>query len=73
MDTLLNEIRDGIDYLHLQGKQINKIKMNAKLFENMSKRNEIEATNDEMTVFGITAEADENIETFAFIIEQVTS
>lgn len=72
MDTLLSEIREGIDYLNLQGKQVNKIKMNSKIFENMSKLNDVEVSDDEAIVFGITIEADEKIEKYAFIIGEVT-
>ncbi|UED78461.1 lactate dehydrogenase [Lysinibacillus sp. CD3-6] len=71
MDTLLTEIREGMDYLNLQGKHINKIKMNADIFDNMTKLTNIEHANDAATLFGITIESDENIEKYAFILEDV--
>lgn len=73
MDILLDEIRKGIDYLNSQGKKVNKIKMNPKILENMTKKiNDIDVSNDVSTVFGLTIEADENIEKYAFILGKVT-
>ncbi len=73
MDTLLDEIRKGLEYLDSQGKKVNNIKMNPKILENMTKKiNGVDDSNDLSTVFGITIEADKNIEKFAFVLEEIT-
>lgn len=72
MEVLLNKIREDIDYLNSQGKQVNKIQMNSKIFENMINLTDVEVSKDVATVFGITIEADENIEKYAFILDEVT-
>ncbi|MFS0875126.1 lactate dehydrogenase [Solibacillus isronensis] len=73
MDVLLGQIREGLDYLAIQGKKVNKIKMNPNLFGKMTdKHMDVEVSADAITVFGITIEADENIEIYAFVMDEVT-
>lgn len=67
MDILLEEIRKDLEYLNSQGKQVNKIKMNPKILETMAKKiNDVDVS----SVFGVTIEADENIEKFAFLLDE---
>lgn len=73
MDVLLGQIREGLDYLTIQGKKVNKIKMNPNIFEKMTnKLMDVEVSDGAITVFGITIEADKNIEVYAFIMDEVT-
>ena len=72
LEVLLNKIHEDISYLNSQGKQVNKIKVNSEIFENMTKLMDIEVSKDVATVFGIIIEADENIEKYAFILDEVT-
>ncbi|MER2030681.1 MAG: lactate dehydrogenase [Solibacillus sp.] len=73
MDVLLGQIREGLDYLTIQGKKVNKIKMNPNIFGKMTdKHMDVEVSDDAVTVFGITIEADENIEIYAFVMDEVT-
>ena len=73
LDVLLGQIREGLDYLAIQGKKVNKIKMNPNLFGKMTdKHMDVEVSADAITVFGITIEADENIEIYAFVMDEVT-
>lgn len=70
MDVLLEQIRQDLDYLYSQGKQVKKIKMNSKVFERMTnKLADVEITNDAVILFGISIEADENTKKFAFILD----
>lgn len=73
MDVLLGQIREGLDYLTIQGKKVNKIKMNPNIFEKMAnKLMDVEVSDGAITVFGITIEADKNIEVYAFVMDEVT-
>lgn len=73
MDVLLGQIREGLDYLTIQGKKVNKIKMNPNIFEKMTnKLMDVEVSDGAVTVFGITIEADKNIEVYAFVMDEVT-
>lgn len=72
LEVLLNKIHEDISYLNSQGKQVNKIKVNSEIFENMTKLIDIEVSKDVATVFGIIIEADESIEKYAFILDEVT-
>lgn len=72
MEVLLNKIHEDLNYLNSQGKQVNKIKMNSKIFENMNGLTDFEVSKDVATVFGVIIEADENIEKYVFILEEVT-
>ncbi|MEK4531465.1 lactate dehydrogenase [Solibacillus sp. FSL K6-1554] len=73
MDVLLGQIREGLDYLTIQGKKVNKIKMNPNIFEKMTnKLMDVEVSEGAITVFGITIEADKNIEVYAFVMDEVT-
>ncbi|AMO85230.1 hypothetical protein JOC25_002307 [Solibacillus kalamii] len=73
MDVLLGQIREGLDYLTIQGKKVNKIKMNPNIFEKMTnKLMDVEVSDGAITVFGITIEADKNIEVYAFVMDEVT-
>lgn len=73
MDVLLGQIREGLDYLTIQGKKVNKIKMNPNIFGKLTdKHMDVEVRDDAITVFGITIEADENIEIYAFVMDEVT-
>ena len=69
LEVLLNKIHEDISYLNSQGKQVNKIKVNSEIFENMTKLIDIEVSKDVATVFGIIIEADESIEKYAFILD----
>ena len=73
LDVLLGQIREGLDYLTIQGKKVNKIKMNPNIFEKMTnKLMDVEVSDGAITVFGITIEADKNIEVYAFVMDEVT-
>lgn len=73
MDVLLDQIREDLDYLNSQGKRVNKIKMNTEVLEKMTnKLADVEVSKGVVTVFGITIEADETIEKYAFILDEVT-
>lgn len=73
MDVLLGQIREGLDYLTIQGKKVNKIKMNPNIFEKMTnKLMDVEVSDGANTIFGITIEADKNIEVYAFVMDEVT-
>ncbi|MGA4515751.1 lactate dehydrogenase [Solibacillus silvestris] len=73
MDVLLGQIREGLDYLTIQGKKVNKIKMNPNIFEKMTnKLMDVEVSDGAITIFGITIEADKNIEVYAFVMDEVT-
>ena len=73
MDVLLEQIRQDLHYLYSQGKHVKKIKMNSKVFERMTnKLTDVEVKNDAVTVFGISIEADDNTEKFAFILDEAT-
>lgn len=73
MDVLLEQIRRDLDYLYSQGKQVKKLKMNPKIYERMTiKLTGVEINNEAVIVFGIPIEADENIEKFAFILDEAT-
>lgn len=73
MDVLLGQIREGLDYLTIQGKKVNKIKMNPNIFEKMTNKvMDVEVSDGAITVFGITIEADKNIEVYAFVMDEVT-
>lgn len=73
LDVLLGQIREGLDYLTIQGKKVNKIKMNPNIFEKMTnKLMDVEVSEGAITVFGITIEADKNIEVYAFVMDEVT-
>lgn len=72
LEVLLNKIHEDISYLNSQGKQVNKIKVNSEIFANITKLIDIEVSKDVATVFGIIIEADESIEKYAFILDEVT-
>lgn len=74
MDVLLEQIRRDLDYLYSQGKHVKNIKMNPKIYERMTiKLTGVEINNEAVIVFGLPIEADENIEKFAFILDEATS
>ena len=73
LDILLEQIHRDLDYLYSQGKHVKKIKMNPKVYERMTnKLTGVEINNEAVIVFGIPIEADENIEKFAFILDEAT-
>ncbi len=72
MEILLNRIHEGIEYLTSQGKQINLIKMNPDIFDSLTQDElpNVKISNDATTVFGVSMEADENVEKYEFIISR---
>ena len=59
-----------MEYLQSQGKEVIKIRMNSKIFEDMTdKLDEVENVNGVITVFGIPIEADKHTEKYAYILE----
>lgn len=62
-----------MEYLQSQGKQVIKIKMNSKVFVDMTdKLDHVENSNGVITAFGIPIEADEFIEKYAYILDDAT-
>ena len=53
MEALLNKIQDDINYLNSQGKQVKEIRMNSKIFENMTELTDVKISKGVATVFGI--------------------
>lgn len=72
MEVLLNKIQEDIDYLNSQGKQVKEIRMNPNIFESMIEHTDVMVSKDVVTVFGIIIRADENIEKYVFVLDEVT-
>ncbi len=72
MEVLLNKIQEDIDYLNSQGKQVKEIRMNPNIFESMIELTDVMVSKDVVTVFGIIIRADENIEKYVFVLDEVT-
>lgn len=72
MEVLLNKIQEDIDYLNSQGKQVKEIRMNPNIFESMIELTDVMVSKDIVTVFGIIIRADENIEKYVFVLDEVT-
>ena len=72
MEVLLNKIQEDIDYLNSQGKQVKEIRMNPNIFESMIELTDVKVSKGIATVFGIIIKADENIEKYVFVLDEVT-
>ena len=72
MEVLLNKIQEDIDYLNSQGKQVKEIRMNPNIFESMIELTDVKVSKGVVTVFGIIIKADENIEKYVFVLDEVT-
>ena len=72
MEFLLNKIQDDINYLKSQGKKIKEIRMNPKVFENMTELTDVKISEGVATVSGIIIEADDSFENYVFILDEVT-
>ena len=73
MNMLLQKLEEDIKYLHSQGKEVNKIKMNPTVYENFMELNPQLIKGDSHNPYkllGIDLEADENVEKYEFIINK---
>ncbi len=65
LDFLLNKIEEDVEYLYLQGKRVDKIKMNPAIYEHFITLKQGASTKD------IPVEADGNVEKYELIYSEI--
>lgn len=65
MDFLINKLEEDIQYLYLQGKQVDKIKMNPDIYEHFIRLKQGMSTMD------IPVVADENVEKYELMYSEI--